>query len=197
MSGPRGETRARAREAALRLFAERGYGATTLQDIADATHVTKAALYYYFRTRDDILTDLVEPVLARHESLLAEAEATSPLGTAGTRAFLEGVAELAYEQGLAFGILMLDPTIRAHPALSDRWGDLQRRLFAVVAGPEPDTATEARAIAAMVATIMPALAMRENPERETIVRACVTAGCAVLGLRPPRAPHPGPGAPSG
>ena len=191
MSGPRGETRARARTAALRLFAERGYGATTLQDIADATNVTKAALYYYFRTRDDILADVAEPVLARHESLLADAEPAAPLGPAALRTFLTGLAELAYDQGLALGILMLDPTARAHPDLADRWEGLRQRMMTVVAGPDRDTATEARVVAAMVATIMPALALREDPDREAVVRTCVAAGCAVLGVRAPREPRAG------
>lgn len=49
-------------EQASRLFAERGYAATTLQDIADAMGVTRPALYYYVKNKDDLLGKLVTEV---------------------------------------------------------------------------------------------------------------------------------------
>jgi AcrR family transcriptional regulator len=42
-------------ETAARLFNERGFYRTSLEDIAAELHVTKAALYYYFRNKDEIL----------------------------------------------------------------------------------------------------------------------------------------------
>ena len=45
---------------ALKLFTEQGYEATSLREIAEALGVTKAALYYHFRTKDDIVTSLIE-----------------------------------------------------------------------------------------------------------------------------------------
>jgi AcrR family transcriptional regulator len=47
-------------EHATRLFAERGFAATTLQDIAEATGLTRPALYHYIRNKDDVLSRLVE-----------------------------------------------------------------------------------------------------------------------------------------
>jgi AcrR family transcriptional regulator len=42
----------------MRLFAEKGFASTTLQDIADALGVTRPAVYYYFKTKEEILAQL-------------------------------------------------------------------------------------------------------------------------------------------
>jgi AcrR family transcriptional regulator len=46
-------------EAATELFAERGFAGTSLQDIADATRLTRPALYHYFSSKEDLLSRLV------------------------------------------------------------------------------------------------------------------------------------------
>jgi AcrR family transcriptional regulator len=46
--------------AALRVFAERGYNATRLSDVATAAGVTKGTIYYYFRNKDALLLRLAE-----------------------------------------------------------------------------------------------------------------------------------------
>jgi AcrR family transcriptional regulator len=40
---------------AARLFVERGYRATSLQDVADVLGVTRPALYYYFTSKEELL----------------------------------------------------------------------------------------------------------------------------------------------
>ncbi|MGH7603683.1 MAG: TetR family transcriptional regulator [Gemmatimonadaceae bacterium] len=42
-------------EAALRIFAERGYANTRLEDIAATVGVTKGTIYHYFATKEDLL----------------------------------------------------------------------------------------------------------------------------------------------
>lgn len=49
-------------EHATRLFAERGFAGTSLQDIADALGITRPALYYYVKSKDDLLAKLVTEV---------------------------------------------------------------------------------------------------------------------------------------
>src|ERR1700744_5698157 len=57
------DTRARVLQDALELFAEQGFAATSTRELSERLGFTKAALYYYFRTKDDLLTALVQPVL--------------------------------------------------------------------------------------------------------------------------------------
>jgi len=70
--GPdRGDTRSRLRELALQLFAEQGYEKTSLREIAEQLGVTKAALYYYFKSKEDIVRSLVEDYMAEIDDLIA------------------------------------------------------------------------------------------------------------------------------
>src|SRR5262245_31759345 len=50
-----GHTRTRIQQVALELFTQHGYEATSLREIAEKLGVTKAALYYHFRTKDEII----------------------------------------------------------------------------------------------------------------------------------------------
>jgi len=47
-------------ERAAELFAERGFAGTTVQDIADALEMSRPALYYYVKSKDVLLEQLVE-----------------------------------------------------------------------------------------------------------------------------------------
>ncbi|MGM3277938.1 TetR/AcrR family transcriptional regulator [Ralstonia sp. 24A2] len=51
-------------DAAADLMAERGVTQLTIQATADAVGITKAGLIYHFKTRDDLLTALVERMVA-------------------------------------------------------------------------------------------------------------------------------------
>jgi TetR/AcrR family transcriptional regulator, transcriptional repressor for nem operon len=53
-------------EAARQLFWERGYYATTLVQIGDRAHVTGGSLYYFFRSKEQLLL----AVLDRHTAML-------------------------------------------------------------------------------------------------------------------------------
>jgi AcrR family transcriptional regulator len=66
-----GDTRSRLRELALQLFAEQGYENTSLREIAERLGVTKAALYYYFKSKEDIVRSLVEDYVAELDELIA------------------------------------------------------------------------------------------------------------------------------
>lgn len=56
----RGDTRQRIQDVALELFAEQGYEKTSLREIAERLEVTKAALYYHFKTKEEILVSIFE-----------------------------------------------------------------------------------------------------------------------------------------
>jgi AcrR family transcriptional regulator len=72
---PRGdETRERILEVALTLFNERGYDKTSLREIAERLDVTKAALYYHFDRKEDILLELDRRLGAVGSEVLDELE---------------------------------------------------------------------------------------------------------------------------
>ena len=68
------QTRAQILLTARRLFAEQGYDATSIQMIADEMGLTKAAVYYHFRAKSDMLKAVMLPGLQHISALLDEAE---------------------------------------------------------------------------------------------------------------------------
>lgn len=67
----RGNTRQRIQDVALELFAEQGYEKTSLREIAEHLDVTKAALYYHFKTKEEILVSIFEDLSRPLEELIA------------------------------------------------------------------------------------------------------------------------------
>lgn len=66
----RGDTRQRIQDVAIELFAEQGYEKTSLREIAERLDVTKAALYYHFKTKEDILISLFEDLTRPMDELI-------------------------------------------------------------------------------------------------------------------------------
>jgi AcrR family transcriptional regulator len=71
MADDRHGTRGRIQVVALELFAERGYDATSLREIAERLGVTKAALYYHFKSKEDIVRSLFEDYTREVDDLIA------------------------------------------------------------------------------------------------------------------------------
>lgn len=80
---PAASTHDRLLSAAATLFAERGYGGTSMADIAEQVGVRKASLYNYYPSKEEILMDLL------HRGIDAWAGACAPAleapGTHGER----------------------------------------------------------------------------------------------------------------
>jgi AcrR family transcriptional regulator len=68
---PSPDTRARIQEVALELFAAQGYDKTSLREISDRLGVTKAALYYHFKSKEEIVAATVEDFLSDIDGLVA------------------------------------------------------------------------------------------------------------------------------
>jgi AcrR family transcriptional regulator len=67
----RSDTRRRIQDVALELFAEHGYEKTSLREIAERLDVTKAALYYHFKTKEDILVSVADDLVRPMDELIA------------------------------------------------------------------------------------------------------------------------------
>ncbi|MFJ7588784.1 TetR/AcrR family transcriptional regulator [Streptomyces sp. NPDC097617] len=70
----RGDTRQRIQDVALELFAEQGYEKTSLREIAERLEVTKAALYYHFKTKEDIIISIFEDLTRPIDELITWAQ---------------------------------------------------------------------------------------------------------------------------
>ena len=96
-------------KAALDLFGQRGVGGTSLQMIADAVGVTKAALFYQFKTKDEIVLAAAEDELSRLDAVLDAAEA-APASRCRT-VLLQGMVDLAVERRRTVYVIVSDPVV--------------------------------------------------------------------------------------
>ena len=84
------KTRASIQEHALRLFRERGYDGTSVEEIAEAAEVSPSTFFRYFPTKEDVvLYDPFDPVLI--EALRRQPAAMTPIA-AMRAAFREAIA---------------------------------------------------------------------------------------------------------
>jgi len=133
-------------EAALDLFAEHGVSGTSLQMIADAIGVTKAAVYHQFKTKDEIILAVAEVDLARLEAALdaAEAEESRPRAL---EVLLAQMIDLAVERRRTASTYQGDPVMVRFLAEHEPFQQLMDRLYCLLVG--DDAGAEARVRAAM------------------------------------------------
>lgn len=62
--------RAAIRDAAAREFADKGYAAATIADIARTCGVSKALMYHYYRDKEHLLADIAESYIERLQAII-------------------------------------------------------------------------------------------------------------------------------
>jgi AcrR family transcriptional regulator len=102
--------RDRAVVAARSLFVTRGYQATSLQQIADALGVTKAAVYHVFPSKAEILRAVLAPAASRIGEVALQAEAAASPAQAFEVA-LAGLVDLVLDHGDISSMLRRDASV--------------------------------------------------------------------------------------
>jgi AcrR family transcriptional regulator len=167
----RGDTRARIQQVALELFAEHGYERTSLREIAERLGVTKAALYYHFKSKEDIVRSFTEDYFARLDALIAwGADQESNQRTA--RELLDGYITIVMESGEVFRFLERNQaTIRGTEDGKHRFTQFRPRLKAlieIITGPQAPTRSQIRAAAAIFSISASCMVfMKDAPEEES------------------------------
>lgn len=104
-------------QAAARIFSEKGYHATSMQDIAEAVNLQKASLYHHFSSKQEILAEILDEALdlinSRLELVLSQA--TSP-DEKLRQAMISYFQTIAENQNLSAVLLLemrsLDPELK-------------------------------------------------------------------------------------
>ena len=73
MGKPTSDPRQRLLDAGLKLFANRGYAGTSVQDITEEAKVTKPTLYYYFQSKEGLFQALVDQAMDERLHLMQKA----------------------------------------------------------------------------------------------------------------------------
>jgi AcrR family transcriptional regulator len=141
-------------DTALDLFARNGVGGTSLQMIADALGVTKAAIYHQFQTKEAIVLATIEVKLVPIEAALADADRAGRTEAAREQ-LLERVIETVVGNRQVTA-LQNDPVLAALLGAHEPSRHLWAELYAVLLGHELDV--EARVRAAVLASAIGSVA---------------------------------------
>lgn len=149
-------------DAAANIFAEKGYHATSVQDIASELGILKGSIYYYIDSKEDLLYDIVRRRLDGIESLLARLRTPDLDAVAKLRGFIGGSVEHVQAEPVQSAVLVRDmwalTGVRLDSAVKviDKQDRFLRRQVVTgqkdgVVCPDADPALVATAILSMVA----------------------------------------------
>ncbi|MCO1581627.1 TetR/AcrR family transcriptional regulator [Crossiella sp. SN42] len=120
------QTRRRIIAAATELFLANGYGATTLQQVADRAGVAVQTIYFTFRNKPTLLKELLDVTIAGDDQPLATMDrpwfaevVNAPDARTGLTALVTGTH--AVLQRVAAVSEMVRTAASAHPELRDLW----------------------------------------------------------------------------
>ena len=179
------DTRKRLIDTAVELFTRHSFAGTSLQMIADELGFTKAAIYHHFRTREQLLGAVLEPILDELHAVVESAEARRT-AHASAEHMLSGYAALAVRNRGLVAVLAADPGVTMAVQERPEWADLIKRQLALLADVDPGPAGVVKAamvFAGMAAAAGPASADLDD---DLLFSHLVDAGRRTLGLRAPR-----------
>jgi len=147
---PGSPARQRIVSAAIQLFAERGVGGTSLQMIADAVGVTKAAVYHQFKAKEEIVIAVAEAELARLEAVLDGVQA-EPDPALARELLLARIVDLAIERRHMESVLTSDPVLNRFFAAYEPFLQVMDRFYLMLLGEvSPETRLEGGMLTAAI-----------------------------------------------
>jgi AcrR family transcriptional regulator len=114
-----GTTRETILAAAQRLFGEQGYDATSLRQIADAVGTTKAAVYYHFPAKEQMLLELSRPWFDALGMLVTEMRSSDRRDCDAAKT-LEAYLDVCIAHLPFLNLLARDPATSNHPDIGRR-----------------------------------------------------------------------------
>ncbi|HXC95157.1 MAG TPA: TetR/AcrR family transcriptional regulator [Edaphobacter sp.] len=95
-------------QTAAHMFLEEGYRRTSMSDLAKRLQITKPALYYYFRNKEEILVECYHAGIALIEELLDKAIVSRGTGLEKVSAYIEAYAKSVVLHEFGRCVSMLD-----------------------------------------------------------------------------------------
>jgi AcrR family transcriptional regulator len=173
---PRTDTRSRAQKVALELFAEQGYEKTSLREIAERLGVTKAALYYHFKSKEDIVHSLTDDYFADFDALLDWAKG-QPVTEQARHEVLDRYVTLVLSGSEVFRFLEQNrASVETMEAGKERFARFRDRLdefVDVLAGPGASLRDRVRATGALLSVGATCMFFRHQVDDPDKLRAIV------------------------
>ncbi|MFJ7047033.1 TetR/AcrR family transcriptional regulator [Streptomyces sp. NPDC101112] len=144
----RGDTRQRIQDVALELFAEQGYEKTSLREIAERLEVTKAALYYHFKTKEDILVSLFQDLQRPIDELIEWAD-HQPRTLDTKREILRRYSEALADVAPLFRFMQENQATVRELSVGESFKDRMLRLIDTIKEPDAALTDQVRCISAL------------------------------------------------
>lgn len=114
---------------AIDFFARHGYQGTSIERIAQASGVTKGALYYYFRDKEDLLFEAVKDRIQQFERRVAGGVSSLADPALCFREIARVCVRIATKDNLRrFIITLMVEALDTYPALSEEFRGIMRRF---------------------------------------------------------------------
>jgi AcrR family transcriptional regulator len=144
----RGDTRQRIQDVALELFAEQGYEKTSLREIAEHLDVTKAALYYHFKTKEDIVISIFQDLTRPVDELIAWAE-EQPRTLEAKKEILRRYHEALIGAAPLFRFMQENQATVRELSIGDRFKERMITLTSLMQEPDASMTDQVRCISAL------------------------------------------------
>jgi AcrR family transcriptional regulator len=165
---------------ALELIAEKGFAATSTRELSERLGFTKAALYYHFRTKEDLLVALVEPGMQQFRVLL---ERMGPNDRSDRQDLLDGYVTIVVNNLDLFRLVSREPAISQIERLATISQPLYEELIRRLVGhAHPGVADTARAHVALGGVHAALLNHVPDADPGDVRRGAFAGACGALGI---------------
>jgi AcrR family transcriptional regulator len=163
---------------ALQRFRIDGFAGTSVADLAIALGVSKAAIYYHYRSKTTLLHRLVDPLLDDIDACI-DAH-TAPSATETVRGLLGAYLAALTAHHEVVALVAGDTAVINHPEIGPRIRAQNRRLRGLLVAPDAGVSAALRAEAALGALWRPLVAdldvsLTDGTHQQTLVDAAVAA----------------------
>jgi AcrR family transcriptional regulator len=169
---------------ALARFADGGFAGTSVADLAGALEVSKAAIYYHYRSKDALLHRLVDPLLDAIDACINNHSQPPPSAGAVRQLLTDYLTVLIARRDIVTWVAT-DIAVLNHPKLGPRIRTQNRQLRTLLVAPDQSLPATLRAAAALGAIWRPLITeadidLTDPTHQQTLVGAAL----ATLETRP-------------
>jgi AcrR family transcriptional regulator len=176
---------------ALARFRVSGFVGTSIADLAGALGVSKAAIYYHYRSKDTLLHHLVDPLLDAIDACIGDHSTPAPSARTARQLLSAYLAVLLAHREVV-PLIATDVAVLNHPSIGPRLRAQNQQLRTRLAGPDTSMSARLRAEAALGGIWRPLIA--EPPlDLTSPAHQQILIDAAVAALQPSRSlPNGGP-----
>jgi AcrR family transcriptional regulator len=174
-------TRRRMLDIAIKLFSQYGFAGTSLQMIAGELGFTKAAIYYHFRTREQLLIALMQPILTEIGAVVEKAERQRS-ARVRTETMLTGYADIVARNRALAGVTTFDPSARSVLRNQPEWSAVIDRQLVLLGSTKSPTQGAIRAAVVLTGLAGAASTASGRIDDDTLRLQLIDSGRRILGL---------------